>query len=99
MAKKILRPAHPGLLLKTEFLDAYGVSSYRVAKDMGIPQPRLNDILLGKRRISAEMAVLLARYFGTSDEFFMNLQCDYDRRIAASALADKLEKIKPLQKR
>lgn len=98
MAKKKLAPAHPGVILKERFLRPWNVTPYRVAKELGVPLPRLNDIVLGKRGISVEMGVLLARYFGTTDEFFINLQSDYDRRIAQVALSAKLAKIKPLVK-
>src|SRR3569623_1866879 len=96
MPGRKLAPTHPGALVRVEFLEALGVTPYRVAKDLGVPAPRLNDILLGKRGISAEMAVLLAHYFGTSKDFFLNLQCDYDRRLAQAALKPKLARIKPL---
>jgi len=98
MPGKKLVPMHPGEILREEFLEAFGVTAYRVAKELDVPLPRLNDIVLGKRGISAEMAVLLAHYFGTSEEFFMNLQCDYDRRVARAALSGKLAKIKPRSK-
>ncbi|MET0292669.1 MAG: HigA family addiction module antitoxin [Steroidobacteraceae bacterium] len=91
-----LAPAHPGEIVRADFFAPHSLTAYRVAKDLGITLPRLNDILLGKRGISPEMAVLLAAYFGTSDAFFMNLQCDYDRRIAQERLRFKLRKIKPL---
>ena len=90
-----LAAVHPGEILRTEFLDALGLSAYRVAKDLGVTLPRLNDILLGKRGISAEMAVLLAWYFQTSEAFFMNLQCDFDRRLASHRLRAKLRRIQP----
>lgn len=93
---KPLAPAHPGEIIRLDFLIPNGITAYRVAKDLEITLPRLNDILLGKRGISPEMAVLLAAYFDTSDEFFMNLQCDYDRRMAQHRLRDKLRRIRPL---
>lgn len=96
MPRKSLKPAHPGVILREDFIGAYGLTPYRVAKDLGVPLPRINDIVREKRSISAEMGVLLARYFGTTDEFFVSLQCDYDRRLAQAALSKKLAKIKPL---
>lgn len=96
MPAKKLKPTHPGAILRVEFIEVLGVTPYRIAKDLGVPAPRLNDIVLEKRGISAEMGVLLAHYFGTSKEFFLNLQCDYDRRIAQAALKPKLARIKPL---
>jgi antitoxin HigA-1 len=96
MPNKKLEPAHPGAILREEFLEVLGVTAYRVAKELNVPLPRLNDIVLEKRGISPQMGVLLARYFDTSDQFFLNLQCDYDRRLAHVALGSKLAKIKPL---
>jgi antitoxin HigA-1 len=96
MPGRKLTPMHPGAILREEFIEALGVTPYRVAKDLGVPAPRLNDIVLEKRGISPEMGVLLAHYFGTSKEFFLNLQCDYDRRFALIALKPKLARIKPL---
>ena len=90
------RPSHPGSILREHFLRPHGLSSYRVAKAIGVPLPRLNDIVLEKRGISAEMGVLLARYFGTSEDFFVNLQCDFDRRNAERALKSRLAAIKPV---
>jgi addiction module HigA family antidote len=97
LTKKLV-PVHPGTILREEFLETLGVTAYRVAKDLDIPTPRVNDIVLGKRGISAEMGVMLAHYFGTTEQFFMNLQCDYDRRVAHAALSGKLAKIKPRPK-
>ena len=95
MTFRKLVPVHPGAILRQEFLEPLGITAYRVAKDLEIPLPRINDIVLEKRGISAEMGVLLAHYFGTTEQFFMNLQCDYDRRMAHAALSGKLAKIKP----
>jgi addiction module HigA family antidote len=95
MPRKKLIPAHPGAVLRAEFLEAQDLSVYRVAKDLNVPLPRLNDIVLEKRGISPEMSVLLARYFNTSNDFFANLQCEYDRRRAELALARELAQIKP----
>ena len=98
MPGKKLVPMHPGEIVREEFLEAMGITAYRVAKELDVPLPRLNDIVLGKRGISAEMGVLLAHYFGTTEEFFLILQCDYDRRMAHAALSGKLAKIKPRPK-
>ena len=98
MGRRSLSPAHPGAILRKEFLSPRGVTPYRVARDLRVPPPRLNDIVLCKRGISAEMALLLARYFGTSEAFFINLQSDYDRRLAQAALREKLARIRPLDR-
>ena len=95
MARKHLRPAHPGAIVRDYFIAACGVTPYRVAKDLGVTLPRVNDLVREKRAVSTEMGLLLARYFQTSGSFFLNLQSDYDRRIAHSALGKRLGRVKP----
>ncbi|RYG29369.1 MAG: addiction module antidote protein, HigA family [Burkholderiales bacterium] len=95
-SKSRVRMSHPGAILRDNFLKTHGLSVYRVAKEIGVPLPRLNDIILAKRGISAEMGVLLARYFGTSEDFFVNLQGDFDRRNAERALKVRLAAIRPV---
>ena len=95
-SKSRVRLSHPGSILRDNFLKTHELSVYRVAKDLGVPLPRLNDIVLEKRGISAEMGVLLARYFGTSEDFFVNLQGDFDRRNAERALRGRLAAIRPV---
>ena len=85
MAKKI-KILHPGQLLYNEFMKPYKVSSYKLAKAIGVPLTRIADIVRGKRAISAETALLLARYFGTSEQFFLNMQAHYDMELAKDAL-------------
>jgi len=68
-----LSPIHPGEVLLEEFLHPYGLSQYRLAKDIGVPPRRINEIVLGKRAISADTSMRLSRYFGTSVRFWMNL--------------------------
>jgi addiction module HigA family antidote len=79
MAKKI-KPIHPGEHL-AEFLDEFEISQYRLAKDVRVPPRRINEIVHGKRGITADTALRLGRYFGTSAEFWMNLQGNYDLEI------------------
>ena len=98
MSKTKLSPVHPGDILKSEFLQPRKLTAYRVAKDLGVTLPRLNDILLKKRGISVEMSVLLAHYFGTTDDFFATLQCEYDRRTCEARLKHRLQKLKTLPK-
>ena len=69
---------HPGEVLKEEFLDPMNISAYRLAKDTGIPQTRLSDIIHGKRRVTADTALRLGKYFGVSPRFWLGLQDDYD---------------------
>ena len=73
-----LKNIHPGEILKEEFLDALGISAYKLSKETFIPQTRISEILKGKRRITADTAIRLSRFFGTSDKFWLGLQDDYD---------------------
>ncbi len=92
-----LDPIHPGDHL-AEFLEEHGLSQYRAARDMSIPPRRLNEIVHGKRGISADTALRLARYFGTSPQFWMNLQDRYEVETARAELGDRLEEeVRPLQ--
>jgi len=74
---------HPGEILKTEFMEPLGLSCYRLAKDLHVSAPRMNDIVLGKRGISADTALRLSAYFGNSAEFWLGLQMDHDLWVAA----------------
>lgn len=73
-----LKNIHPGEILKEEFLDPLGISAYKLSKETFIPQTRISEILKGKRRITADTAIRLSRFFGTSDKFWLGLQDDYD---------------------
>lgn len=73
-----LKNIHPGEILKEEFLDAIGISAYKLSKETFIPQTRISEILKGKRRITADTAIRLSRFIGTSDKFWLGLQDDYD---------------------
>lgn len=92
MSKK-LPPVHPGEILREEFLKPLELSAYRVAKDLDIPANRVTAILNEHRAITAETAVLLGHYFGTSAEMWMNLQTRYDLRIAQRAARVGLRKL------
>jgi antitoxin HigA-1 len=87
-----LPPIHPGEILAEEFLKPFGISQYRLAKDLNVPARRINEIVLGKRAISADTALRLSRYFGLSDRFWMNLQARYDLEIQKDRLAGRLER-------
>jgi addiction module HigA family antidote len=87
---------HPGDILKTEFMDPLGLSSYRLAKELHVSAPRVNDLVRGKRSITADTAMRLSRYFGNSTQFWLNLQNKHDIWVAAK---DKsLAKVKPRAK-
>lgn len=88
-------PIHPGEILAEEFLGPLGISQYRLAMSLNVPPRRINEIVHGKRRISADTALRLARYFGTSDRFWMNLQNRYDLEIERDRLGNDLRQIKP----
>ncbi len=97
MSTKRLPPIHPGEVLREEFLDPLGITPYRLARNIDVPPPRVNDIVLGKRGISADTALRLARFFGTSARFWMNLQTHYDLEIEKDRLGDTLDaSIQPL---
>lgn len=90
-------PVHPGEILKEEFLEEYDLSQYELAKRIGVPAPRINAIVLGKRSISADSALRLGRFFGNSPQFWLNLQNHYDLSRAAEALGEDLERTVPIQ--
>lgn len=87
----IVPPIHPGEILLEEFLQPLGLSQYRLAKDISVPPPRINEIVHGKRAISADTALRLARYFGTTDRFWLNLQTRYDLELEKDRLGVRLE--------
>ena len=92
MGKRELHPVHPGEVLLEEFLKPMGLSQNRLALDIGVPPRRINEIVLGKRSITADTALRLARYFGTSPQFWLGLQRDYDLDIAEEALGERLKR-------
>jgi addiction module HigA family antidote len=95
MAK--LKPIHPGEILHEEFLKPLGVSQYRLATDVGVSPRRINEIVLAKRGITADTALRLGRYFGTSPQFWMNLQARYDLEVQKDLIGNKLDKMRTLQ--
>jgi len=91
MATTTLAPVHPGEVLLEEFLEPMEISQYRLAKDISVPPRRINEIVHGKRSVTADTALRLARYFGTSDRFWLNLQTSYDLDVERDKLGDRLE--------
>jgi antitoxin HigA-1 len=87
-----LPPVHPGEVLLEEFLEPAGLSQYRLAKDVSVPPRRINEIVHGKRAVTADTALRLARYFGTTARFWLNLQAQYDLDIEADRLGDRLDR-------
>jgi addiction module HigA family antidote len=92
MATRKLQPVHPGEVLVEDFLEPLGLSQYRVAKALNVPPRRINEIVLGKRAVTADTALRLARFFGTSARFWLNLQTAYDLDVERDRLAGRLEK-------
>ncbi len=92
MAKKVMSPIHPGEILMEEFLEPLGISQYRLAKDISVPPRRINEIVHGKRSITANTALRLARFFGTTERFWLNLQVRYDLEVERDRLADVLDR-------
>ena len=90
MTKK-LSPVHPGEILLEEFLRPMGLSQYRLAKDIGVPARRINEIVHGQRAISADTALRLSRFFGMSERFWLNLQVRYDLEVEKDRLGDRLD--------
>ncbi len=90
-------PIHPGEVLQEEFLTPLGVTQHRLAVSIRVPPRRINEIVHGKRKITADTALRLARFFGTSDRFWLNLQARYDLEIHGEALQETLEDITPLK--
>ena len=92
-----ITPTHPGEVLMEEFLEPLPISQNRVAVAIGVPPRRINEIIHGKRRITADTALRLARYFGTTDRFWLNLQTRYDLEIEKDHLGNALDRIEPLK--
>jgi addiction module HigA family antidote len=90
-------PIHPGEVLMEEYLEPLGVTQHRLAVAIGVPPRRINEIVHGKRRITADTALRMARYFGTSERFWMNLQGRYDLEVERDRLIGILEEITPLK--
>lgn len=92
-----MSPIHPGEVLAEEYLAPLGLTQHRLAVDIGVPPRRINEIVHGKRRISADTALRLARYFGTSERFWLNLQGRYDLEVERDRLGSALDEIHPLK--
>ena len=92
MTKRDFPPIHPGEILLTEFLEPLGISQYRLAKDTGVTPRRINEIVHGRRAITADTALRFGRFFNMEAQFWLNLQSHYDMEVALDALQDKLDK-------
>ena len=89
---KKIPPVHPGEILEEEFLKPLGISQNRLGKDLGVSPRRVNEIIHGKRAITADTALRLSRYFGNSASFWLGLQMDFDLEVADDALAERINK-------
>ena len=87
-----LPPVHPGEVLRDEFLKPMALSAYRLAREIGVSRPRLNDVVLGRRAVTTDTALRLGRYFGTTPEFWLNLQTRYDLDVAERTLRRRIER-------
>lgn len=92
MARRKFPPVHPGVVLAEDFLKAMDISQYRLAKGIGVPPRRINEIVQGKRAITADTALRLGKFFGMEAQFWMNLQSHYDLEVAKDAIAGKLDR-------
>ena len=91
MPKDKFDPIHPGEILLEEFMGPFGLSQYRVAKDISVHPRRINEIVHGKRSMTADTALRLSRYFGTSERFWLNLQARYDLEVEKERLGERLK--------
>lgn len=96
MARKRLAPIHPGEILLHEFLEPLALTQYRLAKSLKVPARRINEIVHGTRAISADTALRLARFFGTSDRLWLNLQAAYDLDVERDRLGDQIKREVPV---
>lgn len=90
------QPIHPGEILQLDYIEPLGITQHRVAVAIGVPPRRINEIVHGKRGITADTALRLARYFGTSERFWLNLQSRYELEVQRDRLGDTLDQIEPL---
>lgn len=93
----MIEPIHPGEILLEDFINGFGITQNKLAVSIGVPPRRINEIVHGKRGITADTAIRLARYFGTSAEFWMNLQSNYELRIERRVNQDSVAAITPLE--
>ena len=96
MSTSFMAPIHPGEILAEEYLAPLGITQHKLAVAIGVPPRRINEIVHGKRRISADTALRLARYFGTSESYWMNLQARHDLEVERDRLTDILDAIHPV---
>ncbi len=91
MNREKMAPIHPGEILQEDFLMPMGISQYRLSKDISVPPRRINEIVHGKRAVSANTSLRLSKYFGTSERFWLNIQAKFDLEVEKDKLGDRLE--------
>lgn len=97
MTEKLYPPIHPGEVLMEDFIEGFGITQNKLAVSIGVPPRRINEIVHGKRRITADTALRLGRFYSMSAQFWINLQVRYDLEVEMDALGDALDSIQPLR--
>ena len=97
MTEKLYAPIHPGEVLMEDFIEGFGITQHKLAVSIGVPPRRINEIVHGKRAITADTALRLGRYFDVEPQFWLNLQSRYELELAQERVADQVAEIKPLQ--
>lgn len=97
MSTKLYPPIHPGEVLNEDFIKAFGITQHKLAMAIGVPPRRINEIVHGKRGITADTALRLGRYFGVEPQFWVNLQGRYELELAEDSIAEEVSSIKPLE--
>ncbi len=97
MAEKLYPPVHPGEVLMEDFIEGLGITQNKLAVSIGVPPRRINEIVHGKRAITADTALRLGRYFGVEPQFWLNLQSRYDLEVAEERVSDQVAAITPLR--
>ncbi|MGO4958327.1 HigA family addiction module antitoxin [Luteococcus sp. Sow4_B9] len=97
MTEKLYAPIHPGEVLMEDFIEGFGITQHKLAVSIGVPPRRINEIVHGKRAITADTALRLGRYFGVEPQFWLNLQSRYELELAEERVAEQVAEIKPLQ--
>ncbi|TVU81171.1 HigA family addiction module antidote protein [Corynebacterium aurimucosum] len=96
MSTKLYPPIHPGEVLNEDFIEAFGITQHKLAVEIGVPPRRINEIVHGKRGITADTALRLGKYFGIEPQYWLNLQSRYELEVAEDAVADEIDGIRPL---
>ena len=98
MTDKLYGPTHPGEVLMEDFIEGFGITQHKLAVSIGVPPRRINEIVHGKRAITADTALRLGRYFGVEPQFWLNLQSRYELELAQERVADQVDQITPLRR-